>query len=429
VSINALLARVAELFHFYNSWELELQKANAGNIPLRKLGILSEPVFKNPLSLHDASMKYIFYVFNKDRRTIVDYHVEIEENTYLDLENINILKYDKEFVMSEAKKEPSIYSGSLYGFRSLYVNIFLAEKYAARLLIDEANQEFSNRDFALIDVLSEAVKTRLAMEASLGQWHPKRRDEIFAKLLDHRIVDEDEIKNVLAETGWHTADTYFCITIEPSEIDIANKTIYSLVDRLSSLAPNNCYRIHNDTIIYLFNTSAIKANRETIQEKLLPHLRDSFLKAGISAPFSGFENLYYYHQQTVIAIRLGKKKNPDYWYYRFDDHALDYTIENCVGVLTPESLCPEGLLRLYRHDCEKGTDYVSVLGAYLENNMNATLTQQQLKIHRNTFYFKLNRLRVILDMNIEDCDTRLRLLIALKVMAASKIPGWVLEKQ
>jgi sugar diacid utilization regulator len=427
VSIHTLLARVVELFHFYNSWELELQKVNTGvggKAATKKLGMLSEPVFKNPLSLHDASMKYIFNILNKDRRMIVDDYATVEENAYLDLEDINILKHDKEFTMAVTKKEPSVYSGSLYEFRSLYFNIFLSDKYAARLLIDEANQQFSDRDFALIKVLGEAIQANLEMRAFLDQWHPKHLDEIFAKLLDRHIVNDEEIKNVLAETGWHMEEAYFCITVESSELDIANKTIFSTADRISSLAPNNCYRIHNDTIIYLFNTSAIKASRETIQEKLLPHLRDSFLKAGISAPFSGFGNLYYYYQQTVIALRLGKKKNPDYWYYRFDDYALDYIVENCTGVLTPESLCPEGLLRLYRHDRGKGTDYVSVLETYLENNMNATLTQQQLHIHRNTFYFKLNRLRAILDMNIEDGDTRLCLLMALKVMAASKIPGW-----
>jgi hypothetical protein len=417
ISMNALLARVTELFYFYNSWELELQKANAGNTPIKKLGMLSEPVFKNPLSLHDASMKYMFHVFNKDWYTIAnDYdYIVVEENAYLELEDLNLLKYDKEFAMAEAKKEPAVYSPSFYGYRSLYFNIFLSGKYVARLLVDEINRLLTDRDFALIKVLGEAVKANLEIKAAFDQWYPKHLDEIFAKLLDHQPVGEDEIRNVLSETGWNTGDTYFCVTIEPSEFDVTNNTLFPLADRLSSLAPSNCYRVHDNAIIYLFNTSAVKTNREKVQNRLLPHLRDSFLKAGISVPFSNFINLYSYYQQTLISLKLGKKKNQDYWYYRFDDYVLDYIIESCTGVLVPESLCPEGLLRLRRHDCEKGTDYVRILGAYLQNNMNAVQTQHCLNIHRNTFYSKLNRLREILDMNIEDYNTRLRLLIALRL--------------
>jgi DNA-binding PucR family transcriptional regulator len=74
------------------------------------------------------------------------------------------------------------------------------------------------------------------------------------------------------------------------------------------------------------------------------------------------------------------------------------------------------LLRLRRHDQEQGTDYVSVLRVYLENNMSAVQTQKILRLHRNTFYFKLNRLKEILDMNLEDFNTRLYLMLAFRLI-------------
>jgi hypothetical protein len=56
------------------------------------------------------------------------------------------------------KREPAIYSSDRYECRSLYVNIFLSGNYAARLLIDEINRKFTDRDFALITVLGETAK-------------------------------------------------------------------------------------------------------------------------------------------------------------------------------------------------------------------------------------------------------------------------------
>jgi hypothetical protein len=359
-------------------------------------------------------MRYLFHVANPDRYPIPDTYSVLKENAYVDLHELNLLKYDKEFIEAEIKKEPAVYSGMPFGFRSLYVNIFLSGKYAGRLLVDEINRPFTDRDFALIAVLGEAVKEGLQIKASFNQWYPRRLEEIIAKMLDRHYIGEDEIKTVLAESGWEISDRYFCATIVPSELDIAGTTLLPLADRLSALVPGNCCLVHNNTIVCLFNLSKTKSDRKNVQARLLPHLRDSFLKAGMSAVFHDFKNLYYYYQQSLIAFNLGEKHRRDYWYYDFDDYVIDFIIENSKTVLIPESLCPEGLLRLRRHDREQGTDYTRILRVYLENNMSAVQTQKILRIHRNTFYFKLNHLKEILDMNLEDFSIRLYLILAFR---------------
>jgi hypothetical protein len=416
LSIYALLARVSELFQHYNSWELELQKANIESLPLINLGVLAEPVFENPISLHSESIRYLFHVVNPKRYFMPDNYAIFKENDYWELEDVNLLKYDNEFNTALMKKEPAIYPSENYGFRSLYMNIFFSGRYVARLLIDEINRQFTDRDFALITVLGDAVKDGLRMKAALDQWYPRRLDEIVAAILNSHSVDEKEIKTVLAENGWAVSDRYFCLTIVPSELDIRGKTLFALANNLSAMMPGNCCLVHNNTIVCLFNLSATKTDRKILQGRLLPKLRDSFLKAGMSAVFSDFMNLHSYYQQTLIALRLGEKRRKDCWYYDFKDHALDYIIENGKGELITASLCPEGLLRLRQHDREQGTDYEHVLRVYLENSMNAALTQRKLYMHRNTFYYKLNHLKEILDMNLEDFSVRLYLMIAFRLM-------------
>jgi hypothetical protein len=414
--LYALLARVGELFQFYNSWELALQKTNSENLPLINLGVLAEPLFENPVSLHNESMRFLFHAVNPERYSIPDNYVVYRENDYMDIEEVNLLKYDDEFIIAALKKEPTVYSGKHYEFRVLYLNIFLSGRYVARLMVDEINRKITDRDFALISVLGDAVKDGLQIKAARDQWHPRRLDEIVAGILDRHSVEENEIKAALAESGWAVSDRYFCLAIVPSELDIMGKTLLSLADRLSAMMPGSCCLVHNSIIVCLCNLSAIKADRKTLQARLLPKLRDSFLKTGMSAVFSDFKKLYSYYQQSLIALRLGEKGKKGAWYYDFSDHALDYMVENSKGELVAESLCPEGLLRLRQHDREQGTDYEHVLRVYLENNMNAVQTQRKLYMHRNTFYFKLNRLKEILDMNLEDFSVRLYLMLAFRLM-------------
>jgi sugar diacid utilization regulator len=412
---NDILNRVAELFYIYNKWERDMLFSSGKNLPLKTLGELSEPLFGNPIYLHDISLKNLFHIIS-NKNPVPDYYSEYYD--YPELEEINLLKHDKEFISAISKKSPSVYQGDVYRFRSLYVNIFLDKKYSGRLLVDEIFKPFTDKDFTLISIMGEFIKIALEMKVALNLWHPKHLDEIIAKMIAREAVAEKEIKDVLEENGWNMEDSYFCMTIEPSQTDIENKTLASTAIGLSALVPSNCYCIKNDAIIFVFNVKVAGSNQEKIKKLLLPYLRDSFLKTGISACFSDFRNLYYYCEQSRIALRMGAEQKPHLWLYHFDDHVLNYIIETSLRGLLPESLCPEGLLRLSCHDNEHGTDYMHILRVYLENNMHAVMTQQILTMHRNTFYFKLARLREILDMNLEDKDTRLRLLLGFRFLDA-----------
>ena len=83
-------------------------------------------------------------------------------------------------------------------------------------------------------------------------------------------------------------------------------------------------------------------------------------------------------------------------------------------------LCPPGLLRLLEHDLKKGSDHIRTLRVYLDNESNASRSAEQLYVHRNSFLKRLERIAKILDMDLEDPDTRLLLRICLRLM---EFPG------
>ena len=60
------------------------------------------------------------------------------------------------------------------------------------------------------------------------------------------------------------------------------------------------------------------------------------------------------------------------------------------------------LLELKKHDEENETQYMETLRAYLEEHLSATQAARKLFIHRSTFLYRLDRIKEILQFDLDD---------------------------
>lgn len=64
-------------------------------------------------------------------------------------------------------KEPTLFSGDVFGGRCIFTNIFVYNIYSGRLIMEEVDGKITDRDYALLDILAEFIQ--LSMES-----HPLR---------------------------------------------------------------------------------------------------------------------------------------------------------------------------------------------------------------------------------------------------------------
>lgn len=67
-------------------------------------------------------------------------------------------------------------------------------------------------------------------------------------------------------------------------------------------------------------------------------------------------------------------------------------------------LCYEKLLDLQKSDKLQNTEYMKTLRVYLEHNLNTVQSAKALFIHRSTFLYRLERIKSILETDLEDPD-------------------------
>ncbi len=78
------------------------------------------------------------------------------------------------------------------------------------------------------------------------------------------------------------------------------------------------------------------------------------------------------------------------------------------------------LAELISYDEQQHSELLDTLSTYFANNGNTALTAKELKIHRNTLAYRLNRIAEITCLDLDDADVRLNLHLALKAREVLK---------
>ena len=115
-------------------------------------------------------------------------------------------------------------------------------------------------------------------------------------------------------------------------------------------------------------------------------------------------------------MEAGNEQAPYQWSHRFEDAALGYMLRHCTGKLPPRLWISEKLGILKEHDREHRTEFYRTLKLFLENNLNTVRTAKELYIHRSTFLYRMERIKEMTGVDLDNRDQRLYLMISFRLM-------------
>lgn len=429
-SLSDLCNEISKIFFHYKQWEDALQLCVEQKGSLHELGRItaSMKITQNPLSGAGADYKMLFLCMpeTSDRTPKLEEYYKnyyLPDNTRYPQEDINTMIADQEYLHAISATEPTIYSGSPYGFRSLFYNIRINNVLTARVLLDEIAVPLRKTDFLIIKTFAKYIQqilTRFPVR-SFGQ--SVDMDQILGNLLAHHLIPEEIIISLLESLHWKMDDTFFILVLEMNAQNVFTETLDSTAINLSGIFGNDCYMVYENHIVFVVNDIKLKSSKKNSIQAMLPILRDNLLMAGISNLFHDFKSLYYFYQQAVFSLEAGKKKHPTQWYFYFEDYQLDYFFRHAKKGTIPEAYIPEGLSNLMRYDKRKGTSYAQLLNIYLEHDRNIADTIRIAYLHRNTFLYRLQRIKEILQMDLNDPQVRLLLRMTFQLLKGEGYSG------
>lgn len=154
---------------------------------------------------------------------------------------------------------------------------------------------------------------------------------------------------------------------------------------------------------------------EAILREVASRLRPAIVSAGLGRLHPGLEGLQRGGREAEQALASGRQVFGSGHLTCFADLGIYRLLFAIRDGSELETFYGDTLGTLEEYDRKHKTDLVKTLEAYFAAGSSPGEAAGQLHLHRNTLLYRLNRIRAITGLDLDDPDTRLSLHLALKV--------------
>lgn len=405
---------VQDIFRHYDILEGKLMEGVFAEKPIGQLLDACADFFKGPILVFDhffdliaSSEKYPFSAEDQIwRESVYGRHVS---------PNVIALKKDMLPLMTTAQM-PLLFDfqGEMNNF--IFLNAFKDSKRVVSLVVCESQQKLEQTDVGIAKHLTDILLSNLIKNSRHNKLPEDHITSQMSKLLHGQEVDRLRTNLYLKNIGWAENDGYVVLNVRFSVNDLLNGTVEHTQNRLQSFLDDSitiAMEESSNAIIVKLPTDP-KAPYET--EKFDNLLFELGVDCGISPIFHDFFEMNSLYKFASAALETGVsiESNKHMFYY---PHYLFANLKQCIEKQYDlRYLCHDGVLKLYEHDKSSSTSLMNTLKIYLLKERNLVKTAAELHIHRNTLIYRIEKVKDILDNNLDDDTSRMHILLSCFMM-------------
>ena len=395
--IAGFMNDLQEIFDAADEWERRLHELMLENAGMERLLRVTVDFLQNPLTVVGTDFTFAAEAGSE----YLPLRARLYTDDGLNVEYMNTLLQDDSFREMAESHNFVMLPEHISGCRSMNRNLFVDGKATHRLILTECRTKISQGAVCVLEILAEKLEFLLAHEGE--EEEPDRGlEEIFVRVLSDRTADYIQVSRKLGELGWSGNHEYMCLVLQITYLNQQNLSAKAICQYIRKKLQDSVNFLYQDEIVVFFDLTRLGMDQEEVAGKLIYFIRDTYLKAGYSRVMEGHMNLRRQYVQAKTALDVGSRKKPYLWIHYFSQVALTYILEQSTRRLPGKMICHEGLLELKRHDEENQTQYMETLRMYLEEHLSATQAARELFIHRSTFLYRLDRIKEILQSDLDD---------------------------
>ena len=333
-------------------------------------------------------------------------------------DSIGSLILSKEF-HDAAKKKGVFYQSMTFNNLTAFArNILPDGQYAGRVVmfLDEPLTKAPKGAEELYEFYTDCIRESLRRTGRLStrpQNDPLRL--LCRSLYNREQITPHGIRDVLSRTGWKIDHAFSVTTFRflPDSVWDAQleTTLPYLADELENEWPFSCAVNTGQEIQFLLNLTlaGFGDDLDKLHQQFAYFVREHLCLAGVSSIFHDFSLLSDARTCAAAALRIGQEKHPHLWYYLFDDYRLDYIKETLTNAASPGFLSHPAINVLSSYDEMHHTELSKTLKAYLDHDRNMTTAADAIFVHRTTFCRRMDHVRNLTGLNLNDPKTLLLL--------------------
>jgi hypothetical protein len=287
-------------------------------------------------------------------------------------------------------------------------NIWIEGKCFAKLIAFNESGTFTSSDIGIMNVLAQAIE--LNVTKNINKLLRKNNAEyIFEKCIMNNQQTIGELLSALGELGWHD-DEFIVYYLEPKYYS-STFDLIKMLSTIKSYLKNVCVLNIDTKVVIISNI----AKKDVVAEKtwLQSLIKWTAGFIGQSCISKNFMDLHHFFRQAqYMADKARKSDTP---YLSAENFVSEFTYESIHSNQWLQSLVIKEIRKLEREDRKRQSQLCNTLFIYLMNGCNGVATAKQLKVHRSTLNYRMERINNIIGDKLSDIKGKENLLLSLLI--------------
>ena len=405
------LADIYNALFVYKDWESNMIKLLAKK-DFQTMGRITGELLEADIVLIDKEYHIVHHTVGNNPTVYYEeyFQEQFDEMSVWGIQQLYL--HDSEFDKTFTQKGLTLYPQDVIpGKRAYFCNLFLNDLYIGRILILVSDDPFWPAKEAFLKQYCEYVNDCYsAYLESTYQYYPESEEHMaFKQLVNGTQTSPADV------LGKETPGKQFQILCMQSFGDVTGAESLNFFCLQLEISDARINAISNDHKIYcLINYE--DAAYEGLYKLIVSFARDHLFHMGVSSSFSLPGSIPAGLKEAEIALTLGEKENKGIWTHHFSEYTKPYIISRITQELPKESVQHPALRALKDFDLHNADLHLyQTLREYIRCHFNATMAAEQLHIHRTTFLYRMNKLRSVAPVDLNDWDTVMMLMISYRL--------------
>ena len=368
-------------------------------------------VFQNPVFVADPSYKYIACTQGVE----LDFPDMEEEKKlgYILDKNVEGIRHSRLDDRARKNRYPLYLPDDLRKKGMLVTEVTIQGVEVAHIALYEMNRPFEDSDYILLYRMSKLVSQELQKSSLFTTNRDTMTAYLLADLIERKPVATQSLAHRLQIMGHTLKKELFVFTLSPQTGTESPSRIRAVAEGLLRILPNSIHVVYQETIVLLTSRDLSTGLTPYEEAELDTLCTTGALVMGMSRPFTNVSDFYRHYLQSLKAAELGSKLHHRPGVYRYGQYAVYQLVEYAAKNGHAHDFIDPDLLRLMTYDKENKTQLVETLRLHLQNAWNPTATAEALHVHKNTLFYRMEKIRSMLDDKLENGEKRLALSISL----------------
>lgn len=387
--------------------KLALFDAHLSHKGLQHLVDVASVLLGNPLFMADMSMGIVFKSSNMGEG-LLDYSAENDidrqsqavrqaaDAGFLDW----IYRHD-EPVIGEFEDQP----------RYLSARVRDGSQVLGHIVVVETEKHFDDSDKDLLPVICQTISFELRRTRS-AEIASEAYAPLLGELIEGTVHDEQVVRRRLSSSG--RAFPQQMVVLLFRVVD-ETKTVSEnyLHAQLDKAFPLSLGIQHGTDYVRVIDGSA---SLDAIDSRLRTSVYLGGMAVGVSRPCRKATALRLAYLQADAALRLGARRTGG-GVYPYDAVAAAHLLELASRLgFDREAVIVSWIDMLEAFDERDGTEHVRSLAAYLNNGRNVAKASSELHVHKNSMYYRIQRIEELTGVNLSDESTCFLLQLSLAML-------------